>query len=454
MNSSFLAALHYLRITNIVGGDEDDFRVPGFVDLLEDLHGIRATTPHLTVPQEITLWTKVPVNQTANCRAKRLFLVRANPDQVPVRRLDASGEGRTDTGTSADTNAALVERRGVGNASKLQLARPNLPGRIIDKTLSEVTLDTTYEVMVFRVRALRDDTEGVVLLHGAPADAGKQSLLHAALEAQDRYLWRGELDIDFHISRADPWKDDPGRHADHVPEVLLVDNVHAADVPRLRRCVPKVSHKDEDPREEERRPAEEPVVSLEDIVVRVTDPREPGNGGDAHGSQSQDSEDQNDFALACMLAEDVADPETKPDNSRNSATGVNTTKMLEDGCAAESPPQRCPLGEAEVHKAVQAASENLVAHKDRDVEVRDSHRTAILDRIRPMTGGREPKADDVDDKGDGEQFTVHVVPQRPEDPFGHFLLLGLARRRLGRRICFLVSDGEDVGDNEVLLLVL
>lgn len=74
----------------------------------------------------------MPVDQTADGRAKRLLLVTSDPDQVPVRRLNTSAKSRAEPGTSADTNAALVQGRSVRDTGELELTGPNVGGRVID----------------------------------------------------------------------------------------------------------------------------------------------------------------------------------------------------------------------------------------------------------------------------------------------------------------------------------
>ena len=66
----------------------------------------------------------VPVNQPRDGRAERLLLVRADPDEEPVVELYTGGEDSADTGAGADGDAAAVQVRQVGQASKLGRTRP------------------------------------------------------------------------------------------------------------------------------------------------------------------------------------------------------------------------------------------------------------------------------------------------------------------------------------------
>lgn len=75
------------------------------------------------------------------------------------------------------------------------------------QVLGEVTLNTSNHVVIFRMGAfserdryylslyeencLRNDTKGVVFHDRRAADAAKETLLHSALEADDRNFGRG-----------------------------------------------------------------------------------------------------------------------------------------------------------------------------------------------------------------------------------------------------------------------
>ena len=53
------------------------FGLPVVVDLLENLHRVRAPAAHFRVPEEEPLGLDVPVDETADRRAERLLLVGA-----------------------------------------------------------------------------------------------------------------------------------------------------------------------------------------------------------------------------------------------------------------------------------------------------------------------------------------------------------------------------------------
>lgn len=72
--------------------------------------------------------------------------------------------------------------------TELKLARPDCLGRVGDEPSCEVALHAANHVVVWGVAALADDAEGVVFHYGCAADAAKETLLHAALEADDCYF--------------------------------------------------------------------------------------------------------------------------------------------------------------------------------------------------------------------------------------------------------------------------
>jgi len=163
-NPSFLAAMLDFKVTHVVGGDEDNLCLPVFVYLLQDLHGGWTTTTELGVPKEETLLTNVSVNETTNGWAESLFLIRANPNQVPVRRLNASRKGSTKTSTSADTDSTLVKPRCVRDTCDLQLTSPDPSRRVVDQALGEIALHTANQVVILCMSTLGDDTESVIFL--------------------------------------------------------------------------------------------------------------------------------------------------------------------------------------------------------------------------------------------------------------------------------------------------
>jgi hypothetical protein len=152
-NSCFLASFHNLRVTLIVGGDEDDLCIPRFVRLPDELHHIWTTTTQLRVPQAEAFRADVVVDESRDSRAKRSLLVRSDPDEVPVWALKTSGKGSAEAGTGAHANATLVKRRGVRHTGKLELACPDGFGRKPDKASGEVALNASDEVVILGVTA-------------------------------------------------------------------------------------------------------------------------------------------------------------------------------------------------------------------------------------------------------------------------------------------------------------
>jgi hypothetical protein len=106
-NAGLLTPLHDLRVTLVIGSDEDDLSLPFTVGILDELHNVGAATTLLTVPtvtvtlavtsawrrngflQAETLRAEVVVNEFGDGRTEGLLLVGADPDEIPVRALDA-----------------------------------------------------------------------------------------------------------------------------------------------------------------------------------------------------------------------------------------------------------------------------------------------------------------------------------------------------------------------------
>ena len=79
------------------------------------------------------------------------------------------------------------------------------------------------------------------------------------------------------------------------------------------------------------------------LVVSVAHPREGGHGGDDDGDVREDGEREDGVVFASVVAERVDHLVRQPDDTRDGASCVNTAKVLQDGCAAQAPPERCPL---------------------------------------------------------------------------------------------------------------
>lgn len=107
MHALLGASLHHLVIALLVAGDEDDFGSKALPRVSQQLHGVRSSAALLAVPENHALGFNVPVDEPRHGRAKGAFLVRPNPNQEPVGRLDAGGEGSPNAGACADTDSAL-----------------------------------------------------------------------------------------------------------------------------------------------------------------------------------------------------------------------------------------------------------------------------------------------------------------------------------------------------------
>ena len=108
--------LHHLIIALHIGRDKDDLGPKAIPHLLEELHRVRPSPPLLRVPEDHPLRLDVVMDQPGYRGPKGLFLVRANPDQEPVRALDASRQRSTDTCSRADADPSLEHGRGMADA--------------------------------------------------------------------------------------------------------------------------------------------------------------------------------------------------------------------------------------------------------------------------------------------------------------------------------------------------
>ena len=111
----------------------------------------------------------------------------------------------------------------VGKPYYLQLTSPNPPWRVVDQALSKITLHTANQVVVFSVGTLagkelakshghdtghsRNDTKGMVLLDSRSTDTSEETLLHTTLKPENSNFRRGQLDVDFGVSGANPRQD-------------------------------------------------------------------------------------------------------------------------------------------------------------------------------------------------------------------------------------------------------
>ena len=89
MHALLRAPLHHLIVALHIARDEDDLCAESLPCIPEELHGIRATTPLLAVPENHALWLNVLVDKARDGGAKRALLVRTDPDEEPVGRLYA-----------------------------------------------------------------------------------------------------------------------------------------------------------------------------------------------------------------------------------------------------------------------------------------------------------------------------------------------------------------------------
>lgn len=150
------------------------------------------------------LRSNMSVDQARNSRSEGLLLVATNPNKEPVGTLKARRQCCSDAGTCADTNAALVERRGVGNSRKLEFTRPECRRGIIHETACEIALHTTNHVVVLCMSSFRNNAKGVVLHDARTGDSSKKALLHTTPETHNCNLWRWQFNVDRYFTHTDP----------------------------------------------------------------------------------------------------------------------------------------------------------------------------------------------------------------------------------------------------------
>lgn len=68
----------------------------------------------------------MPMNKPRNRRPERLLLIAADPNEIPVWRLQTCGECCAEARTSAHADPPGVQRGGIGDAGELELARPEM----------------------------------------------------------------------------------------------------------------------------------------------------------------------------------------------------------------------------------------------------------------------------------------------------------------------------------------
>jgi len=173
VHSVLLAPLHKLLVTLVVRGDKYNFSIPGLVDFSQYLKGVRSAFSGFGVPKDASLGAEIVVDERRNGRTEGFLHITSDPDQEPVGGLEACGESCAETSTGTHTDTSLVDGRGVGNASELELASPDVSGHVVDKAPREVTLDTADQVMVFRMSPLADYAECMELLDRRTRDTGE-----------------------------------------------------------------------------------------------------------------------------------------------------------------------------------------------------------------------------------------------------------------------------------------
>ncbi len=107
-NTRFLATFHNLLIPRKIWSDKNNLRIPLLIRIFHQFHHIWSTAPFLTVPETQSFRLDILMDQIRYRWPKRLFLIAADPDEVPVWTLKTCGECGAKTSTSTDANAALI----------------------------------------------------------------------------------------------------------------------------------------------------------------------------------------------------------------------------------------------------------------------------------------------------------------------------------------------------------
>jgi len=128
--------------------------------------------------------------------------------------------------------------------------------------------------MASRLAALANDTKGMVLERRSAADAAEKTLLHTAVEFKNGNLRRRNLHLDRDFSEGKPWDDDEDGHEDGEPELLPVEERVGIGPPFPSCNIIRITQDDKDPSRRQTKPANEAVMSLEDIVVGAVSPLE------------------------------------------------------------------------------------------------------------------------------------------------------------------------------------
>lgn len=78
-------------------------------------------------------------------------------------------------------------------------------------------------------------------------------------------------------------------------------------------------------------------------MMGVAHPRERARDGDGDSQVGNHAHDEHRVVVVLVVDEDSYNLEQEPGEPRQRASGVDPTKVLEDRCAAQAEPQRCPL---------------------------------------------------------------------------------------------------------------
>lgn len=117
-------ALHHLIVSLHIRRNEDNLCPETFPCIFDKLHGIRSPTAYLRVPQYHSVGLNMLVYKPQNSLPERLFHIRPDPNQKPVRTLDTRRQRCPNARARAHANPPSKHSRRMPNPRKLKLPRP------------------------------------------------------------------------------------------------------------------------------------------------------------------------------------------------------------------------------------------------------------------------------------------------------------------------------------------
>jgi len=154
------------------------------------------------------------------------------------------------------------------------------------------------------------------------------------------------------LANAQPRNESECRHPHCIPEILLAEDVHSIQVPSPGFEIVRVTKNGKPPGEDETKPSNESMMSLENIVMGIPQPGNRTHDDDDDSDVGNSPNDEDRLGGDRIVSEVVHNFEYEPASTRQRTTAVNASKMLKNRRAAEPPPQRWPLSEEGGHKPI------------------------------------------------------------------------------------------------------